>query len=186
MRARFGRLSPWLAVVAVALLAALLRPTTGQALARGTTVLRAIDHYRSTTWYWQRLMGHRRTPTAYAERRIPDPAFREWVLGLWRARAARARRNGEHPPLLSAWLCIHRHEAGWRDPGAPYYGGLQMDLTFQRHYGAHLLRRKGTANHWTVWEQIWVADRAYRSGRGFAPWPNTARACGVQIGRAHV
>jgi hypothetical protein len=24
-----------------------------------------------------------------------------------------------------------------------------------------------------------VAERAYRSGRGFYPWPNTARACGL-------
>jgi hypothetical protein len=26
---------------------------------------------------------------------------------------------------------------------------------------------------------MWVAERAYRSGRGFYPWPNTARACGL-------
>jgi hypothetical protein len=24
-----------------------------------------------------------------------------------------------------------------------------------------------------------VAERAYRSGRGFYPWPNSARACGL-------
>jgi hypothetical protein len=54
-----------------------------------------------------------------------------------------------------------------------------MDLSFQRTYGADLLRKKGTANRWTPLEQIWVAERAYRSGRGFHPWPNTARACGL-------
>jgi hypothetical protein len=42
-----------------------------------------------------------------------------------------------------------------------------------------LLRRKGTADHWTPLEQIWVAEHAYRSGRGFYPWPNTARDCGL-------
>jgi len=28
-------------------------------------------------------------------------------------------------------------------------------------------------------EQMWVAERAYRNGRGFYPWPNTARYCGL-------
>ncbi len=63
--------------------------------------------------------------------------------------------------------------------GNGYYGGLQMDIEFQRMYGADLLRRKGTADRWTPIEQIWVAERAYRSGRGFYPWPNTARSCGL-------
>jgi hypothetical protein len=56
---------------------------------------------------------------------------------------------------------------------------LQMDMGFQQAYGAALLRRKGTADHWSPLEQIWVAERAYRSGRGFYPWPNTARWCGL-------
>ena len=58
-------------------------------------------------------------------------------------------------------------------------GGLQMDLGFQRTYGGGLLSRKGTANHWTPLEQMWAAERAHRSGRGFYPWPNTARYCGL-------
>ena len=53
-----------------------------------------------------------------------------------------------------------------------------MDLGFQQHYGRMLLRVKGTADHWTPLEQMWIAERAYRSGRGFYPWPNTARSCG--------
>ena len=60
-----------------------------------------------------------------------------------------------------------------------YYGGLQMNMEFQRTYGAELLARKGTADRWTPLEQIWVAERAYRSGLGFQPWPNTARMCGL-------
>ena len=67
----------------------------------------------------------------------------------------------------------------WSDSGAPYYGGLQMDLGFQRVYGRDLLARKGTADHWTPLEQMWVAERAYRAGRGFYAWPNTARNCGL-------
>ena len=54
-----------------------------------------------------------------------------------------------------------------------------MDLSFQRTYGRYLLARKGTANHWTPLEQMWVAERALRAGRGFYPWPNTARYCGL-------
>ena len=180
MHGRPGSLWLWLAVLAIVLVASLVRPATGQALARGTSVVRTIARYRSITWYWQRLMGRPRTPTAYAERRTADPAFRFWVLSVWRRRAIVARRNGERPPRLSAWRCIHRHEATWHDTGAPYYGGLQMDLTFQRRYGYWLLRRKGTANRWTPLEQIWVAERAFRSGRGFGPWPNTTRVCGLR------
>jgi hypothetical protein len=54
-----------------------------------------------------------------------------------------------------------------------------MDLSFQRAYAAGLLRRKGTADRWTPLEQMWTAERAHRSGRGFYPWPNTARYCGL-------
>jgi len=76
-------------------------------------------------------------------------------------------------------LCIHRHEGSWNDPNGPYYGGMQMDLKFQHTYGARLLRTKGTADHWTPHEQLHVAYRAFRSGRGWWPWPNTARYCGL-------
>jgi CubicO group peptidase (beta-lactamase class C family) len=100
-------------------------------------------------------------------------------LGAWKRLAARLYRVATHPPHLRAWWCIHRYEGAWTDPGAPYYGGLQMDLGFQRTYGAALLARKGTADHWTPLEQMWVAERALRAGRGFWPWPNSARLCGL-------
>jgi hypothetical protein len=54
-----------------------------------------------------------------------------------------------------------------------------MNIAFQRRYGGELLRRKGTADRWTPIEQMWVAERAHRSGLGFYPWPNTARSCGL-------
>lgn len=82
--------------------------------------------------------------------------------------------------LVLAFLCIHTHEAHTWDTntGNGYYGGLQMDMQFQRTYAPELLRRKGTANNWTPGEQITVAIRAQRT-RGFWPWPNTARMCGL-------
>ncbi len=82
-------------------------------------------------------------------------------------------------PHLRAWVCIHSHEApNWRIADPPYYGGLQMDIGFQRAYGGAYLRRKGTANHWTEQEQMLTAERAWTT-RGFTPWPNTARMCGL-------
>jgi hypothetical protein len=137
-----------------------------------------VDVYERTTWRWQRTMGVRRTPTAgrvLAEMSVPDV---KRAAALWRGRARHARARAQHPPHLHAFLCIHRYEGSWRDAGAPYYGGLQMNIGFQRTYGPHLLRTKGTADHWTPLEQIWTAERAARR-QGFRPWPNTARSCGL-------
>jgi hypothetical protein len=84
------------------------------------------------------------------------------------------------PALRTDFSCIHGYEGSWTaNTGNGYYGGLQMDLPFQRRYGSDYLRRWGTADHWPVWAQVAAAVRAYRSGRGFFPWPNTARACGL-------
>jgi hypothetical protein len=105
--------------------------------------------------------------------------YRLWLRDAWRIRAERARFRAHHPPHLAEWRCIHRWEGSWTDPNSPYYGGLQMDLAFQRAYGPGLLRHKGTANHWAPYEQMWVAERALKAGRGFHPWPLTARRCGL-------
>jgi hypothetical protein len=154
--------------------------TTAAARSAAIRYLRGeIAAYQRATWKWQRLMGEPLTETegrVLAEMRVADV---QKAVALWQRRAARVRRQAQNPPKLGAWLCIHRFEGSWRDSGAPYYGGLQMDLSFQRHYAARLLRSKGTADHWTPLEQIWVAERARRSGRGFYPWPNTARSCGL-------
>jgi hypothetical protein len=105
--------------------------------------------------------------------------YRVWLRDAWRIRADRARYRAHHPPHRAEWRCIHRWEGSWTDPNSPYYGGLQMDLAFQRAYGPRLLRHKGTANHWAPYEQMWVAERALMAGRGFHPWPLTARRCGL-------
>lgn len=97
---------------------------------------------------------------------------------LCREQSRRVLARYRKPDDLRDWLCIHRYEGAWNDSGAPYWGGLQMSYGFQQTYGGWLLQRKGTADHWTPLEQIWTAVRAYRI-RGFHPWPNTARACGL-------
>jgi hypothetical protein len=146
-----------------------------------TLALRARAlRYRAVARRWRALMRrpapHVRRPATPFESLL---AARRWRMRAWRAKAREARYAGRHPRRMGAWLCIHRYEGSWRDPYAPYYGGLQMDLAFQQRYAPGLLRRKGTANHWTRFEQIWVAERAYRTGRGFYPWPLTARVCGL-------
>jgi hypothetical protein len=137
-----------------------------------------IAQYRRETWRWQALMGVRKT-RAKRVHHVRSPHYRRWVRNLWRQRAAKHRRRAHNPPHVAAWRCIQRYEARWNDPNGPYYGGLQMDLSFQQRYGDDLLRTKGTADNWTAVEQMWVAERAYRAGRGFYPWPNTARYCGL-------
>jgi hypothetical protein len=134
--------------------------------------------FQRTTWRWERLMGAPRTPTegrVLREMSIPD--VRQAVV-LWKRRALAARRKAQRPPHLQAFLCIHRFEGSWADGSGPYYGGLQMDVGFQSAYGRRLYRTKGTADNWTPLEQIWTAEKAHRS-RGFWPWPNSARYCGL-------
>jgi hypothetical protein len=140
---------------------------------------RQLLMFQRSTWRWQRVMG---LPLAHTYGRVlAGLSIRDAqaAVALWHRRALTARRRAQHPPHLRDWLCIHRYEASWTDGGAPYYGGLQMNYGFMHHYAPALLRSKGTADHWTPLEQIWVAEKARRSGRGFWPWPNTARACGL-------
>jgi hypothetical protein len=132
---------------------------------------RLLVHYVSVTRRWQGVMGVRRaTPPVRAT--IRD-------LRAWRRLAARTYLSYLHPPHKSGWLCIHRYEGSWRDSGDPYWGGLQMDRGFMSGYAPRYLLHRGLADRWSPLEQMWVAERAYRSGRGFYAWPNTARMCGL-------
>jgi hypothetical protein len=114
-----------------------------------------IRRYRASTWRWQALTGSTRTHRSIRQ------------------------STKANPPHKGAWLCIHRHEGSWRDSGDPYWGGLQMDRGFMDGYAPRYLLSRGFADRWSPLEQMWVAERAYRSGRGFYAWPNTARYCGL-------
>ena len=128
--------------------------------------------------YWKHKAQKRLRLLGARERRIVK------LLTRLRARESNARNPGVHRavslaiPHYSAWLCIHRYEGAWNDSGDPYWGGLQMDRSFMQTYAPRWLLARGWANVWTPREQMWVAERAWRS-RGFSPWPNTARACGL-------
>jgi hypothetical protein len=89
-----------------------------------------------------------------------------------------------------AWMCIHSHEGDWEDGGWTYIGGLQMDWNFVHTYGQDMIRKygeprfshsgpNGWLNAWTPREQAIVAERAHDAGRGYGPWPRTARMCGL-------
>jgi hypothetical protein len=127
---------------------------------------------RHTAWHWESLMGRRRTHFAW-------PLHTRRALAFWRVRAGRVRHQAGRPPHRFAWLCIHRYEGSWSDSGDPYWGGLQMDRSFMLAHAPAALLQRGWANRWSALEQMWVAERAYRSGRGFYPWPHTARICGL-------
>lgn len=102
------------------------------------------------------------------------------VVALVASCRAEAREGLSPAQLVRGFACIHRGEGAWdANTGNGYYGGLQMDMDFQRTYGREFLRAFGTADKWTPGMQIAVAIRAYVSGRGWRPWPNTARACGL-------
>jgi hypothetical protein len=151
--------------------------------------LRAIAHWnrhirssRAGTRHWLTVIRGRppaRAPRLLAVHTAAGSLVRlRRLANAWRHREHVVWRRANHPPALNGWLCIHHYEGSWTDSGSPYWGGLQMDLSFQATYGGWLLQHKGTADHWSPLEQIWVAVRASRS-RGFSPWPNTAHYCGM-------
>jgi hypothetical protein len=135
-----------------------------------------LPHPRAARLSWKREQVHRE-------------------LSWWARADRRSRRLAAVPlsvriPRWREWHCIARYESTnyWAmspttDPpsGGAYWGGLQMDMGFMHTYGADMIQRHrgGLADTWTPAEQITVANRAWQT-RGFAPWPNTSRACGLR------
>ena len=133
---------------------------------------------RTATARWLTVIRGRPPRLMLTVSRSTSPEAAEALAHYWHHRAFMVQQLATHPPNFSAWNCIHHYEGSWDDPNAPYWGGLQMDYSFQAAYGAWLLKHHGTADHWTPLEQIWAAVRAWRH-RGFEPWSNTAHICGV-------
>lgn len=177
---------------------ALLLGATSNAHARGAVAAKAcpghvqgVYYYRGMTRKWERKMDKTQSKSQFNASKVRSCDYVVWVAHSWQSRATKARalyvkfakeRAARSIPqwLVDSFSCIHGYEGAWdADTGNGYYGGLQMDLSFQSIYGAEFLARWGTANKWPVWAQLKAAVRAYQSGRGFYPWPNTARACGL-------
>ena len=148
-------------------------------LDEGKVIVHRIHRYERATWGWERLMGVRRTQSRRLYLKTRDLDYRLLVLRQWHRRARHARHRAHNPPHERAWRCLQRYEGAWTDSSDPYWGGLQMDRSFMRAYAPRHLLRRGWANRWSAVEQMWVAERAIRAGRGFYPWPSTARACGL-------
>lgn len=173
------RCARW-ALTTIALSLALLTATSAYGTtARVEQTKAAITQDRQATWTCQDSLQRTRTRASHSKLTGGNP-YLQWVHRKWHKRSRTCIGTLRNPPHFQDWLCIHRGEGGWTtNTSNGYYGGLQMDYSFMRSYGWKLLNRKGTADHWTWFEQIWVAERARASGRGFYPWPNTARACGL-------
>jgi hypothetical protein len=106
--------------------------------------------------------------------------YRQERAKVWALRGALTARVDRLVALIRAFECIHQYEGAWTaNTGNGYYGGLQLDQNFMRSYAPRLLQARGTADHWTPAQQITTAIVAHTS-RGFAPWPNTARMCGLK------
>lgn len=145
--------------------------------ARGSALLsakakRAYED-RAAPSYWAREFRRRWR----VERRAGRARARTIRVLRARLRATARPPYGNHP-IEAAFLCIHSFEGRWNDPAAPYYGGLQMDRDFQLAYGRPYVERFGWADRWPVSVQLAVAIRGWLD-RGFQPWPNTRRSCGL-------
>ena len=96
-----------------------------------------------------------------------------------RLQHAQRRASSHFFDWLAAADCVRRHEAPWNHDGGTYDGGMQADRDFQRTYAPDHLRRWGPAYAWPWWAQLEMAYRGWLF-RGWQPWPNTARACGLR------
>lgn len=171
-----------LVLTAVAVVATVIVGTT-TAQAKSTTEKRLMIRFYHVDGFIKSI-GHVARRTIYN----PNPQIRiKWVRTIHYLVRVRAKtkaaidrlRQPPRPAHYEQWLCIHHYEGSWTaDTGNGYYGGLQMDDSFQKTYGWDVYKIKGSADHWTPLEQMQAAEKAYKT-RGFYPWPNTARACGL-------
>ena len=186
---RLSRIVAFLALRRELALAVDERPGVGRRLGMSLGSTRLAREYGSVVRLTRRLGLDRPAPPRLAR----TPGGRAEQIGRWRAIADWLAQRSEIVRLderpLSAriahyreLLCIAGHESGqtWDiSTGNGYYGGLQMDRGFQQTYAPRLYRTKGTADKWTAEEQMRAAERAIVT-RGFTPWPNTARMCGLR------
>lgn len=119
---------------------------------------------------------------------IPGELVRA-ILRTWTNRLADVRARKDPRAVCwrshlwaesSAGRCVSSREGGLRSvsPGGTYAGKWQMDSSFEGSYGAWYVYRWGRAYNWPEWAQDVAAYRGYNA-RGWWPWPNTARSCGL-------
>ena len=98
------------------------------------SLVKEIEQHRAQTWHWPARDGDPPDPddVPRAPGRLPRACSASCEPPGGRVPCARASgssaRRTDRP-----WLCIHRFEGAWNDPNAPYYGGLQMDISVPAH-----------------------------------------------------
>lgn len=145
----------------------------------------AINFYVSATHRWQARHDAPLSVAGHASK-SPGCAYVRWAARRWQKHSRQAHREylAWFTATYAKWACIHSHEGSWQDENLPQMGGLQFDPDFQSTYGSEFIKAYGDAGNWPVYAQLLAAERAYHgyhgyAGRGFYPWPNTARACGL-------
>jgi len=181
-----ARRYPWLvlASVLVVFVVLLAKPERGSPALDRPRVSRCPDVRVGLAWYraraneWRWRLGVRPIPLPPPPRSCASAAR---LAARARARSRGLRREYERwfSETYAKWRCVHSLEGAWTsNTGNGYRGGLQFDDTFAASYGPEYVRRWGGAHRWPVWAQLRAAERAYRT-RGWTPWPNTARDCGL-------
>lgn len=140
----------------------------------------AIHWHRHRANTYRARMGERPLPYGWAAER--HSARRARILAYW---AGVQHRTALH---LNAWLaepwmpghawyhdamCVHSNEGSWTDTSATYMGGMQFDESTWTSNGG-----TGNPGQASITTQLRVSYTAWRH-RGWHPWPNTARMCGL-------
>ena len=182
-------------VLVVVASAALMGTPTAQAEADrvgyGERISKKIVKHIRGTHYCQMKMDRPRTKVRllFTKQSIHR---RRYVLRVWIDRhdrlLRRAAEASEAASCFEATVARRTTASGsastrTKGPGTEHRQRLLRRLADGQSFRAPTAgtcSAEGTANNWTPMEQMWVAERAYSSGRGFGPWPNTARMCGLR------
>jgi hypothetical protein len=141
---------------------------------RGTLEQRAHHGATALLWLEAHPVAARRSPRLPGDRAALARRHRRSTGGHYWLLMNALKRSG----FFAGAVCVHSKEGPWNDPDSPHWGGMQMDYSFQSSHGPAYLRRWGTADNWPVWAQLHASYDAWTT-RGWHPWPNTARACGL-------
>lgn len=178
-------------LTASALLVILYVPTARADSPRRVTDTQ-IQQARERVWKCQESLGLPRSPVSKSK--PVGPLYRLWVLNKWVGlgdgvcHAVRQLQSVNYTEIREAraWArspgpaCVSSKEGGvTSNTGNGYYGKWQADPSFQRAYGPEYVARWGYAHNWPAYAQDVMAYRGWKS-RGWGPWPNTSRMCGLR------
>ncbi len=90
----------------------------------------------------------------------------------------RTRRTAGPGSASTATSAVPRR-AGAREPATATTAGCRWTSASSARTAPSSCAARARRTAGRAVEQMWVAERAHRSGRGFYPWPNTARYCGL-------